>query len=116
MATSAHLKALLRKNWLLWRRNWIGSFLEILVPIAFSFLLLAFRYAEPLVDVAQITYYPKAYPFSSPAVYNSMMKNCDFAKKGGGYVALAPEGDAIITKLQTVFQGKKKFCFLLLNL
>jgi len=106
MVTSAHLKALLRKNLLLWRRNWIGSLLEILVPIAFSFLLLAFRYAEPLVDVPQITYYPKAYPFSSPAVYNSMMKNCDFAKKGGGYVALAPEGDAIITKLQSVFQGR----------
>lgn len=106
MATSAHLKALLKKNLLLWRRSFIGSLLEIAVPIAFSFLLLAFRYAEPLIDVPQITYYPTlTYAFTSPLVNNPLMKNCDMSKKGGGRIALAPEGDPIIIRLKSVFEG-----------
>jgi len=110
MATSAHLKALLKKNLLLWRRTWIGSLLEILVPIAFSFLLLAFRYAEPLDDIPEIHYYSTVtYAFTSPLVNNPLMKKCEMSRKGGGRIALAPSGDAIITKLKTVFDGKKFF-------
>jgi hypothetical protein len=47
MALKYHLKALLLKNWLLWRRNKLGSCCEILVPAALLSILMLMRLAFP---------------------------------------------------------------------
>ena len=100
MGTSSHLKSLLKKNFLLWKRNKIGSLLEILIPIAFAFLFLAFRYAEPVQDVAQTSYYTS--PAYLPPKYAVWMKKC-----GGDKIGLAPKGDTIVKSLETMFKGMR---------
>lgn len=97
MAASAHLKALLRKNWLLFKRNKVGSFLEIVVPIAFAFVFLIFRNAQPIVDIPKTSYYDS--PISSIAYW----KNCHNGKNGGK-VALSPPDDPIIIKLKQIIE------------
>lgn len=102
MAQSSHLKALLRKNWLLWKRNRLGSLLEILIPVAFSLLFLVFRHAEPIQDIAQTSYYTD--PAYFPARYPYYMKKC-----GGDKIALSPPSDPIMQSLGAMFRSNKKF-------
>lgn len=45
--------ALLVKNWILYKRGWVGSVFEILIPILFSGMVLAIRH------LAEITDYPE---------------------------------------------------------
>jgi len=100
-----HLRALLRKNWLIWRRNYLGLLLEILVPIICAALFLAFRYAEPIKNMPQTTYYnTQAFPFYNPSINNGLMKNCN-SNRNGGKIALAPQTDPIILQLKTVLQS-----------
>jgi len=98
MGPSSHLKSLLEKNWLLWKRNRLGSILEILIPIAFSLLFLVFRHAEPIQNIAQTSYYSS--PAYLPARYAAFMKKC-----GGDKIALAPQGDSIVVSLSSMFRG-----------
>lgn len=49
--SSSHLKALLKKNFITWKRSWICSLLEILIPVAFGLILSSFR---GLVDIQNI--------------------------------------------------------------
>lgn len=102
MAASAHLKALLRKNWLLFKRNKFGSFLEIAVPIAFALVFLIFRNAKPITDVPQTSFY------QTPVLPVQYMKNCK-AGKNGGKVALSPPTDPIILKIKSEVEGKYLF-------
>lgn len=104
MAISTHLKALLRKNWLLWKRNLLGSFLELFGPIIFILLFLVFRYAEPIINVPQTSYYQTATTFTSPESPPPFMKNC-ITGKNGGKVALAPPDDLIIQSLKGTIEG-----------
>ena len=41
--SSAHLSALLRKNYIVWKRAWCCSLLEILLPVIFGLILSSFR-------------------------------------------------------------------------
>lgn len=50
--SSSHLKALLKKNWILFKRNYIGSLCEILIPVIMVFFLL---YIRVLVDVDNVS-------------------------------------------------------------
>lgn len=50
MAVGSHLRALLWKNWLLWKRNLAGSLCELLFPILLLLGLLAIRFALPPED------------------------------------------------------------------
>lgn len=95
---NSHLKALLRKQFILWRRSWIFSILEIAVPSLFSLLFFAFRAASPLTDVPQKSYSSNPINFLGTPAMNAILKNCK-AKSNGGMVGLAPPGDAIIGKL-----------------
>jgi ATP-binding cassette subfamily A (ABC1) protein 3 len=47
MALGSHLSALLRKNWLLWRRSLRGSLCEVLSPVFLVMILLFLRFALP---------------------------------------------------------------------
>lgn len=104
---SSHLKALLRKNYILWKRSWCCSCSEILIPALFAFLFLVFRAASPIEDLPKTTFYEK--PFVYPATYSSLnqilLKPC-LEFENGGKVALSPPGDYVIEKLNTLFTGK----------
>ena len=79
--------------------------LEILVPIICAALFLAFRYAEPITNVPESTYYnTEAFPFPKPTINSGLFKNCN-SQRNGGKIALAPQTDPIILKLKSVLQG-----------
>ena len=115
----SHLKALLIKNWILWRRNWCVSLLEIVLPILFVFLVIAFRKASATVPVPEKTYYNGAYlnyDYDGAAQPSDLrfIKNCH-ADKNGGYVALAPKGDDIVNQLDAVFSKNNSSRFNIKN-
>lgn len=105
MSTITHLRALLRKNWLLWKRNMVGSILELFGPIAFIFLFLVFRYAEPIVNVPETSYYQIASRFTSPEVHTTWIKACN-NDQIGGKIALAPPDDPIILQYEQAVTSK----------
>lgn len=49
--SSSHLTALLKKNFITWKRSWICSLIEILIPVIFGLILSSFR---GLVDIENI--------------------------------------------------------------
>lgn len=49
--SSSHLKALLMKNWILFKRNSVGSLCEIFIPVIMVCFLL---YVRVLVDVQDV--------------------------------------------------------------
>ena len=115
----SHLKALLTKNWILWKRNWCISLLEIVLPILFVFLVIAFRKASPTVPVPETTYYNGVflnYNFDGIAQPSDLrfIKDCH-ADKNGGYVALAPAGDDIVGQLDTMFRKNNSSPFNIKN-
>lgn len=58
MANSCnHFRALLKKNWILFKRSPCGSCCEILTPIVFVFFLLAVRSLVSKDAVAETSYY-----------------------------------------------------------
>jgi len=88
----SHLKALLKKNWILWKRSWCISLLEIAVPLLFAILMIALRQASSLTDVPTITYYdlPQT-SFTYDGILNpDYFKDCN-ADENGGIVAIVPD-------------------------
>lgn len=51
-----HLSALLRKNWILWKKNKFCSCLEILFPAAFCLLFFIFKGESDQIDVPDTSY------------------------------------------------------------
>lgn len=51
-----HLKALLVKNWILWKRNCFCSLCELILPTLLCFALIGLRAAVEKVDVPETTY------------------------------------------------------------
>lgn len=51
-----HLKALLKKNWILWKRNLCCSCCEILLPTLLIFALIGLRSAVTKSDIAEMSY------------------------------------------------------------
>ena len=111
---ASHLKALLRKNWLMWKRNTCCSIFEILVPIIFALLLALFRNFSPLTLIPLTSHlnittqlYPGLIPQPPPQQQQQQQqqqqipqfafKNC--SGENGGFIALAPRGNPIINKL-----------------
>ena len=96
MATStnkpSHLKALLRKNWILWKRSWCVSLCEFLIPFIFALMIIAFKSASTTEDIPAITYYNRP---STSYVYDGTLntayfKNCK-ADENAGLVAIVPD-------------------------
>ena len=88
----SHLKALLRKNWILWKRSWCVSLCEILIPLIFALIMGGFRQISDLEDIPTITYYNKASTsFNFDGTLNpSYFKDCN-ADENGGMVAIVPD-------------------------
>ncbi len=88
----SHLRALLRKNWILWKRSWCMSFCEILIPVAFAVILIASKQATSPEDVPTTTYYNKAgYSFNYDGTLNpNYFKSCK-GDENGGMVAIVPD-------------------------
>jgi hypothetical protein len=75
--TSAHLKALMKKNWILFKRNYCCSLFEVFVPVLMVLFLLAIR---GLVSVDQVDKHVylleaktlEAFPYIDNATYNNI--------------------------------------------
>ena len=115
---SSHLKALVRKNVILWKRNCLCSILEILVPILMVLLFKIFRDNSPPEDIPEISYYNSPLTLQpDDSVATTLMKQCAAGVNddSGGVIGLVPSGDPLIATLDGYFTGKK-FCeFLKLN-
>jgi hypothetical protein len=104
---SSHLKALLRKNRILWQRNIICSILEILVPLVFCLLFKLFRDKNPPKEIPEISYYSKPLTLqTSPGFYQ--LKGCAQSQnsESGGVIGLSPISDPLLQDLATHFSGK----------
>jgi len=68
---SSHLKALLKKNWILWRRNLCCSILEILIPVLFAVAFKIFREALPPDEYGKTKFYdePSIFTYSDVTLY-----------------------------------------------
>lgn len=116
MATSgnkpSHLRALLKKNWILWKRSWCVSCLEIIIPALFVFILVAFKQAIPTEDIAENSYYDNpswrfSYDGTLTSADNQYFKYCA-ADENGGVVALVPTGDSLLADLEPIL-SKRSF-------
>jgi ATP-binding cassette subfamily A (ABC1) protein 3 len=104
--------ALLYKNWLLFSRNWVGSLLEIIVPLWFAVILGVFANLADTTEKNNFSYLLQSnfttnlYPTSftnwadafQPTVSQPWIKECGLLKKSdqtdnrrGGKVGLAPD-------------------------
>lgn len=88
----SHLRALLRKNWILWKRSWCISLWEILIPVAFGIILIASKQATSPQDIPTTTYHDKSsYSYTYDGTLNpTYFKNCN-ADENGGMVAIVPD-------------------------
>jgi len=102
----SHLKALLRKNWILWKRSWFVSFIEIAIPVALVAIMLGIRAALPTKDIPETTYIGTGMDITFDGTLDASglkyIKDCN-ADENGGKVALAPSGDSLISDLKTIF-------------
>ena len=103
---SSHLKALLKKNFLLAKRNWCCTLLEIVFAAIFVFAFVLIRAADPSKDIDKASYIAEPFTFldSYTTVQDMLVKNC-WADENGGKVALSPPGDSIVTKLNAILTG-----------
>jgi len=110
----SHLRALLRKNWILWKRNWCLSALEFLIPLLFALIMVAFRKASPIKDVAQETFYNQPfYSFDYTEIINpGLIKNCG-ADENGGQVAIVPHPSKDTLAFDIDQALSKNLCYLL---
>jgi ATP-binding cassette subfamily A (ABC1) protein 3 len=112
-----HLKALLTKNYILWRRNLLCSCCEILLPTILIFALIGIRSSIEKTDVPEISYvnfpllpvktlYPDAYNTPKNTYFNptndaSRIKNCKNHRVSdkearNGPIALIPPTSSIM--------------------
>jgi len=109
MTRTSHLKALLRKNWIIWKRSWFISLLEVLVPVAFSLLLILLKNNSSPISVPTMTYYnTTAFPFDQ-LMTSKLFKNCK-SSKNGGLAAIVPDPSKD-TLAYVVDQALRKGCF-----
>lgn len=94
------LKALLKKNFILWKRAPLCSLFEILVPLVFAAFLFLIRNISSITDKPETSFLSDLSRYklhSTPTVFK--LKDCTADR--GGYVVLYPEGDPLVTELAT---------------
>ena len=94
-----HLKALLRKNWLIWKRNSCCSAFEILVPLIFALILALFRNFSEIIPIPLTSYLNSCFSLYSGIVPQLQFIFKDCQGNTGGFVALAPSGNQIMNDL-----------------
>ena len=103
----SHYKALMKKNFILWKRNSCWSLLEILFPVLFASLLFIFRSQIDTIDLNDTSYINQRKAFSSDVIANTKMKNCTFGTeddKRRGFIGLAPQNQ-ITVQLANIFSS-----------
>jgi len=107
----SHLKALLTKNYILWRRSWCVSLFEVLLPIIFAIIPVAFRNIQEAEHIAAKSYYNDGgsylnLQFDDVITGTDLIKGCK-SNRNGGMVALAPASDPFVidigTQIKTIF-------------
>lgn len=103
MSNTKHLKALLIKNWILWKRSYCCSIMEILVPVIFMSFYIVMTLSSPPEIISGKSFISEALQYNSTASLPALdqMKKCSFDSSSGGYIALSPLGDSILTRLDT---------------
>ena len=103
---TSHLKALLKKNWILAKRSWCCTILEIIFPTIFIFNFIAFRAASPIEELDKTSFYAQPYKFldSYTTINDMLIKNC-WADENGGRVVLSPPTDSIIIQLDNILRS-----------
>ena len=59
-SNSKHFKALIKKNWIIWKRNRCCSFMEILLPLIFNLFVIIARLKDKTTDFPETSYYATA--------------------------------------------------------
>ncbi|KAL4454193.1 hypothetical protein ABPG74_012150 [Tetrahymena malaccensis] len=92
-----HLKGLLKKNYILWKRDLKGTCCELFIPIFFCFIVFLLRLSIVKEDVSELDYLPisqKLTPAWDPSLIangiHSTIQDCT-DKNYGGKVGLAPD-------------------------
>eukprot|EP01017_Pseudomicrothorax_dubius_P021139 TRINITY_DN22850_c0_g1_i1.p1 TRINITY_DN22850_c0_g1~~TRINITY_DN22850_c0_g1_i1.p1 ORF type:complete len:227 (-),score=28.59 TRINITY_DN22850_c0_g1_i1:34-714(-) len=101
---SAQLKALLYKQWIVWKRNWCGSLMEILIPALVALILIGVRAAVTPSDLAETSYTNQRYPAFPPDFSTrqfAALPRCNAKSK----VALSPPNIPITLQLKTLFDS-----------
>ena len=120
-----HLKALLRKNWIIWKRNKCCSCFEILMPFIICISIMAlFRSNIDKTMMPETSYFDKPESIAKlystiptgvfnggseiiPPLLNCLTRTWEGSESGfrNGYVALAPKTSTIIDDLETMLQN-----------
>lgn len=110
----SHLKALLKKNRIIWRRGGFRSWLQVILPVAFAAIMLSLRNTSPIKDIPETIYYNQPdWLFS----YDGTLSTADAPylsactdSFGSSAIGLspAPANDPIIYQLNTIF-GKNNY-------
>ena len=74
-----HYKALMRKNWIMWKRTWCSSICELLCPVALMVILTLARFAVKSEDIAETSGFQKAEIFYP--VYDINVTNANYSQK-----------------------------------
>ncbi|KAL4471195.1 hypothetical protein ABPG72_007562 [Tetrahymena utriculariae] len=89
-----HLKVLLRKNWILWKRNYKSSCCEICLPIIFILLLMTLKSQICQKDLPEQSFLDNPYPvFPTPQTASQAFNYFNDLINGAGKVVLLPNID-----------------------
>lgn len=107
MSCCAHFIILLKKNFILWKRNWVQSLLEIIIPVIIAIVFGSMKYIVGTNDIAAASFTSNLYDL--PTVIDSTwvpyqmvptatgteqlipkLKNCPNSDTEGNTIALVP--------------------------
>mmetsp|Transcript_24372 Transcript_24372/g.21543 ORF Transcript_24372/g.21543 Transcript_24372/m.21543 type:complete len:105 (+) Transcript_24372:50-364(+) len=102
---NSHLKALLHKNWILWKRNMCCSILEILIPVFFMFIFAVFRNLEEAKTIETRSYleneqYSLKFAADNARVFEEIRIKCEKDRRGGKIGLVPPNNDYVDAIIQ----------------
>jgi hypothetical protein len=105
----SHLKALLKRNWLIWKFEKSSAFWEIFIPVL-CVLVMTLLYSngnENLPDTSYLNDPNHLYHFDGTlnATSQNVLKACSISNSRGSsaMIGLAPEGDSLVQELKDIF-------------
>jgi hypothetical protein len=95
------LVALIWKNWLLFKRNWLGSLLVLLVPILFVIVTVI-----PIRNLFTSTDYPSTSFMSNSSLHNTFSLTRSITTCKNTTIGLAPNSNSLINQLASVMVAR----------
>jgi len=106
-----HYKALLYKNWIVWKRNLCCSCCELCLPIALMFLIVIIRRSISATDEPAEGYlsHARTVEIQANLTWGQLFPQCvEYAREQESWtVMLAPEGAPVVTAMSLFFQSLK---------